>query len=67
MTMLDPAVPGTTAATHEVTNQPPPLVGHDVAADAALLAGLEREGAGWHGRAAPARPPGRLGGGAAVG
>ena len=38
----------TTAATHEVTNQPPPLVGHDVAADPVLLAGLEREGAGWH-------------------
>ncbi len=34
--------------THEVTNQPPPLVGHDVADDPALLAGLEREGAGWH-------------------
>jgi putative acyl-CoA dehydrogenase len=49
MTLLDPAaVPGTTAVTHEVTNQPPPLVGHDVAADPALLAGLEREGAGWH-------------------
>ncbi|TAL15104.1 MAG: DNA alkylation response protein [Frankiales bacterium] len=37
-----------TAATHEVTNQPPPLVGHDVAEDPVLLAGLEREGAGWH-------------------
>ena len=36
------------AATHDVTNQPPPLVGHDVAADPVLLAGLEREGAGWH-------------------
>ena len=36
------------SATHEVTNQPPPLVGHDVAADAVLLAGLGREGAGWH-------------------
>ena len=36
------------AATHVVTNQAPPLVGHDVAADAALLAGLDREGAGWH-------------------
>ncbi len=34
--------------THEVTNQAPPLVGHDVAQDSALLAGLEREGAGWH-------------------
>ena len=36
------------SATHEVTNQPPALTGHDVAADPALLAGLEREGAGWH-------------------
>jgi len=34
--------------THDVSNQPPPLVGHDVAADPVLLAGLEREGAGWH-------------------
>jgi putative acyl-CoA dehydrogenase len=34
--------------THEVTNQPPPLVGYDVALDAALQAGLEREGAGWY-------------------
>jgi putative acyl-CoA dehydrogenase len=35
-------------ATHEVTNQPPPLQGYDVAArDAALLEGLHREGAGW--------------------
>ena len=33
--------------THEVFNQVPPLVGHDTAADAALLEGLEREGAGW--------------------
>jgi putative acyl-CoA dehydrogenase len=49
-----------TAATHEVTNQPPPLVGHDVAADAALLAGLEREGAGWH--AADLHRLGRLAG-----
>jgi len=32
---------------HEVTNQPPPLVGHDAADDPVLLAGLEREGAGW--------------------
>jgi putative acyl-CoA dehydrogenase len=52
MTLLDPAaVPGTAAApaeTHAVTNQAPPLFGHDVAADPALLAGLEREGAGWH-------------------
>ena len=42
--MTDP----TGGATHEVTNQVPPLVGHDVAADPALLAGLVREGAGWH-------------------
>ncbi|MCU1673367.1 MAG: acyl-CoA dehydrogenase [Frankiales bacterium] len=48
MTLLEPAVPAAPGATHEVTNQAPPLVGHDVAADAALLAGLEREGAGWH-------------------
>jgi putative acyl-CoA dehydrogenase len=34
-------------ATHVVTNQVPPLVGHDVAADAALLDGLHRYGAGW--------------------
>jgi putative acyl-CoA dehydrogenase len=34
--------------THEVTNQPPPLVGHDACADPALLAALDREGAGWH-------------------
>ncbi|MEP7026213.1 MAG: DNA alkylation response protein, partial [Actinomycetota bacterium] len=33
--------------THEVTNQVPPLAGHDVAADPALLAALDREGAGW--------------------
>lgn len=33
--------------THEVTNQPPPLVDHDVAGEAALLEGLRREGAGW--------------------
>ncbi|GAA4151543.1 acyl-CoA dehydrogenase family protein [Actinomadura keratinilytica] len=33
--------------THEVLNQVPPLVGHDVADDPALLDGLAREGAGW--------------------
>src|SRR3546814_15779141 len=34
--------------THEVTNQPPPLVGYDVfGADAALREAVEREGAGW--------------------
>jgi putative acyl-CoA dehydrogenase len=36
------------SATHEVTNQPPPLEGYDVfAADAALVEAVEREGAGW--------------------
>ncbi len=35
------------ARTHEVFNQVPPLEGHDVAEDAALLEGVEREGAGW--------------------
>ncbi|MFI0239938.1 acyl-CoA dehydrogenase family protein [Streptomyces sp. NPDC016845] len=34
-------------ATHEVTNQVPPLTGHDVAADPALLEALRREGAAW--------------------
>jgi putative acyl-CoA dehydrogenase len=34
-------------ATHEVTNQVPLLVDHDVAAYPALLEGLDREGAGW--------------------
>src|SRR5690606_33826942 len=33
--------------THEVTNQVPPLEGHDTSADPALREGLEREGAGW--------------------
>ena len=34
--------------THEVTNQAPPLAGHDVAEDAVLLDGLRREGADWY-------------------
>jgi putative acyl-CoA dehydrogenase len=34
-------------ATHEVRNQVPPLVGHDVAEDPVLLEAVEREGAGW--------------------
>ncbi|MBB4932143.1 putative acyl-CoA dehydrogenase [Lipingzhangella halophila] len=34
-------------ATHEVFNQPAPLEDYDVAADDALLAGVQREGAGW--------------------
>jgi putative acyl-CoA dehydrogenase len=33
--------------THEVSNQVPPLDGHDAAADQALLAALHREGGGW--------------------
>ncbi|MEU6387753.1 acyl-CoA dehydrogenase family protein [Streptomyces sp. NPDC046939] len=33
--------------THEVLNQVPPLTGHDVAADPALLESLRREGAAW--------------------
>jgi putative acyl-CoA dehydrogenase len=45
-----PAAPHShpTAATHEVTNQAPPLTGHDAAADPVLLDGVLREGAGWH-------------------
>lgn len=34
--------------THEVLNQVPPLVGHDVAEDPVLLEGLAREGADWY-------------------
>ncbi|MFC4005430.1 acyl-CoA dehydrogenase family protein [Prauserella oleivorans] len=33
--------------THDVVNQVPPLVDHDVADDPALLEGLRREGAAW--------------------
>ena len=33
--------------THDVTNQVPPLVGHDISTHPALLEGLHREGAGW--------------------
>ncbi|HLY33846.1 MAG TPA: acyl-CoA dehydrogenase family protein [Jatrophihabitantaceae bacterium] len=33
--------------THEVTNQVPPIIGHDIAMHPALLEGLHREGAGW--------------------
>jgi putative acyl-CoA dehydrogenase len=36
-----------THATHEVTNQVPPLEGHDVSADPALMDGLRRGGAEW--------------------
>ncbi|MFJ6657486.1 acyl-CoA dehydrogenase family protein [Streptomyces sp. NPDC091377] len=34
-------------ATHDVTNQPPPLAPYDASADPALLEGLRREGADW--------------------
>jgi putative acyl-CoA dehydrogenase len=34
-------------ATHEISNQVPPLDGYDVAQDPALLAALHREGGGW--------------------
>jgi putative acyl-CoA dehydrogenase len=57
-------------ATHDVFNQPPPLVGYDAAEDPALLSALRREGAGWAqdaireiGRlagSAPAQEQGRL-------
>jgi putative acyl-CoA dehydrogenase len=33
--------------THEVTNQVPPLIGHDVSADPALLAAVASQEAGW--------------------
>ncbi|WP_320066070.1 isovaleryl-CoA dehydrogenase [Micromonospora sp. RTGN7] len=46
--------------THEVFNQVPPLIGHDAAEDATLLAGLDREGAGWS--TAALRELGRLAG-----
>ncbi|MER7571530.1 acyl-CoA dehydrogenase family protein [Streptomyces sp. NPDC126514] len=34
-------------ATHDVTNQPPPLAPYDASEDTALFEGLRREGAGW--------------------
>ncbi len=46
--------------THEVLNQVPPLAGHDVADDAALLAAVDREGATW--AAAELHELGRLAG-----
>ncbi|HJQ42010.1 MAG TPA: acyl-CoA dehydrogenase family protein [Jatrophihabitantaceae bacterium] len=33
--------------THEVTNQVPPVVGHDISTSPALFEGLHREGGGW--------------------
>jgi putative acyl-CoA dehydrogenase len=38
---------GRSSATHDVFNQVPPLAGHDVAADEALLAAVAAHGAGW--------------------
>ncbi|WP_306986798.1 acyl-CoA dehydrogenase family protein [Streptomyces canus] len=35
------------AATHTVTNQPPPLTPYDASDDPVLMEGLRREGAGW--------------------
>jgi putative acyl-CoA dehydrogenase len=53
------------ASTHDVSNQPPPLEGYDVfGQDAALVEGLEREGAGW--ARARAHEVGRLAGGEAI-
>lgn len=46
--------------THEVFNQVPPLAGHDVSDETALLDGLHREGAGW--AEAEVRELGRLAG-----
>ncbi|MHB1592708.1 MAG: acyl-CoA dehydrogenase family protein [Streptosporangiaceae bacterium] len=42
-----PWYPHGTRATHEVINQVPALVGHDVAADQALLTAVTAEGADW--------------------
>jgi putative acyl-CoA dehydrogenase len=51
--------------THDVLNQVPPLAGHDVADDPALLAAAEREGAG--GASGDLHAIGSLAGSAAVG
>jgi putative acyl-CoA dehydrogenase len=48
--MSAPTAAGRGHATHYVLNQAPPLTGHDVAADPALLAAVDREGGGWAGR-----------------
>ncbi|GGU99810.1 DNA alkylation response protein [Streptomyces filipinensis] len=42
-----PSPPQPPSATHDVTNQPPPLAPYDASDDPALLEGLRREGAGW--------------------
>ena len=44
---MTPAPAGRPHPTHDVLNQVPPLAGHDVAADQALLAAMARDGAGW--------------------
>ncbi|MGW1589954.1 DNA alkylation response protein [Streptomyces sp. NPDC002386] len=41
------AQPRSRYATHDVTNQAPPLAPYDTSEDRALLEGLRREGAGW--------------------
>jgi len=51
-------------ASHEVRNQVPPLAGHDVADDPALLEAVQREGADW--AAAELHELGRLAGQAAT-
>ncbi|MFI2642408.1 acyl-CoA dehydrogenase family protein [Streptomyces sp. NPDC018610] len=43
----EPPRPAGPYATHDVTNQPPPLAPYDASDDTALLEGLRREGAGW--------------------
>jgi len=49
VTLPLPVLPGPDPqATHAVTNQATALTGYDTAADAALLEGLERGGAGWY-------------------
>ncbi|TWV49310.1 DNA alkylation response protein [Streptomyces misionensis] len=47
MVAADTHGPAGSAATHDVTNQPPPLAPYDASDDAALLEGRRREGAGW--------------------
>ncbi|WP_251092315.1 acyl-CoA dehydrogenase family protein [Streptomyces sp. Caat 7-52] len=42
-----PSQPQQPYATHDVTNQAPPLAPYDASDDPALLEGLRREGAGW--------------------
>jgi putative acyl-CoA dehydrogenase len=44
---MSQAQPQQPYATHDVTNQAPPLAPYDASADPALLEGLRREGAGW--------------------